>query len=133
MKPKEILHNRKLIRTGCREEIISVITSAEQALSEEEIKSKLTGSYDRTTFYRTFKTLREKEIIHKIVLDNQLVKYALNHETYSKLRHIHFYCKQCDKVVCLTEAKIDIPNLPIGFLATENEIIVKGLCGKCNK
>jgi Fur family ferric uptake transcriptional regulator len=74
----EILNNHNLKRTSCREGIIEVIMTAKQALSENEIRERLVGIYDRTTFYRSFKTLEEHNIIHKIVLDNQLVKYALD-------------------------------------------------------
>ena len=67
MEPIDILNNHNLKRTSCREGILEVVMAANQALSENEIKEQLAGNYDRTTFYRSFKTLEEHRIIHKIV------------------------------------------------------------------
>jgi Fur family transcriptional regulator, ferric uptake regulator len=90
MKPIEILSSNNLKRTSCREGIIKAILSGSGAMSEDEIREQLEGNYDRTTFYRSFKTLREKGILHKIVVDNQLVKYALDSNTTGKSYHPHF-------------------------------------------
>ena len=62
MKPIEILNKHNLKRTSCREGIIQVIINANSALSENEIRERLEGTYDRTTFYRSFKTLEEYNI-----------------------------------------------------------------------
>jgi Fur family transcriptional regulator, ferric uptake regulator len=87
------LHDRNLKRTSCREGIISVIMDADQPLSENQIRERLTGTFDRTTFYRSFKTLQESEIIHKIVVDNQLVKYALDKSFTKKETMPIFFAK----------------------------------------
>ena len=76
MKANEVLNYHHLKRTSCREGIIDVVMSSDEALSEAEIRERLQGCYDRTTFYRSFKTLEENKIIHKIIVDNNLVKYA---------------------------------------------------------
>lgn len=132
MKSLEILHKHNLVRTNCRQKIIETVACADHAISEEEIKSKVEGTYDRTTFYRTFKTLIENKIIHKIVVDNQLVKYALTENSQVSKNHIHFYCNRCGIVECLSEAEIKTPALPNGYIQVETELIVKGYCNKCN-
>ena len=68
------------------------------ALSENEIRDSLGGNFDRTTFYRSFKTFEEHRIIRKIVVDNQLVKFELDNSLTSKKEHAHFYCNRCKKV-----------------------------------
>jgi Fur family ferric uptake transcriptional regulator len=132
MDTREILQKHKLVRTSCRQSIIGAILNAGSAISEDEIKSKVEGTYDRTTFYRTFKTLIENGIIHKIVVDNHLVKYALSADNNHENRHIHFYCNQCGMVECIEAAKIVIPELPDGYKNVETELIVKGFCNRCN-
>jgi len=128
----EILHNHNLKRTSCREGIIEVVMTAKQALSENEIREKLTVNYDRTTFYRSFKTLEEYAIIHKIVVDNQLVKYALDNTITHKEEHVHFYCNECHSVECM-----DIPvhkyQLPKGYSYGEIDVVIKGTCAKCTE
>ena len=131
MKPQEVLQAHDLKRTACREGILSTIKDSEHALSEKEIKDGLSGNFDRTTFYRSFKTLLKKNIIHKIVVNNQVVKYALDNKITHKNKHAHFYCKKCDSVICLDNIPVTEPKIPQGFEASETEIIIKGLCREC--
>ncbi|MFA8341424.1 MAG: Fur family transcriptional regulator [Rhodothermaceae bacterium] len=128
----DILNKRRLKRTGCREGIIDIVISADRALSENEIKDRLTENYDRTTFYRSFKTLKKNKIIRKIVIDNQLVKYELDNSLTRKKEHAHFYCNSCKFVKCLDETEIPQPILPDGFTISEIGLIVKGECDKCS-
>ena len=131
MKAVEILNNHKLKRTSCREGIIGVIINAEQALSENEIRAQLEGHYDRTTFYRSFKTLKEHKIIHKIVVDNQLVKYALDNSVSHKDEHAHFYCHECHTVKCMDNMPIPNYQLPEGYSDVETVVLIKGTCVNC--
>ena len=128
-----ILNNHNLKRTSCREGIINIVMSANNALSKEEIMEQLEGNYDRTTFYRSFKTLEEHKIIHKIVIDNQLVKYAIDKEVSLKEEHAHFYCNECHTVKCLESVLLQRFQLPYGYSEDETEIIIKGTCAMCKR
>ena len=129
---KEILLKNNLVRTSCREEIIQAIVASDNPLSEEEIKSCVSSNFNRTTFYRTFKTLLAKEIIHKIVVDNTLVKYALSQNQETEKQHAHFFCLSCKKVLCLPQIEWKYSNLPNNFKVTETELLIKGYCNTCN-
>ncbi len=133
MKPYEILAKHNLKRTSCREGIIAVIMAAQHAISENEIREQLEGNYDRTTFYRSFKTLEEHKIIHKIVVDNQVIKYALDNSVTLKNEHAHFYCFKCNSVQCLESVHIEKPLLPDGYVCTETEMVIKGICNFCKE
>jgi len=133
MKAQDILHKHNLVRTSCRQSIIDTIVNSGHAISEEEIKDRVEATYDRTTFYRSFKTLIENNIIHKIVVDNQLVKYALTESNLLSKNHVHFYCNQCRIVECLPDAEINKLVLPSGYRQVETELIIKGFCMKCNQ
>jgi Fur family ferric uptake transcriptional regulator len=132
MKTEEILHKHNLVRTSCRQSIIDTIAKSGHAISEEEIKKKVEATYDRTTFYRSLKTLIEKNIIHKIVVDNQLVKYALN-EGSRENNHVHFFCNSCEVVECLPGIDLGEELLPEGYKQVETELVIKGFCNKCNR
>lgn len=132
MKPIDILNHHNLKRTSCREGIIEVIMSSNQAFSENEIRERLSGNYDRTTFYRSFKTLEKHKIIHKIVIDNQLVKYALDNSVTHKKEHAHFYCYDCHTVQCMDSLPVREIKLPEGYTEIETEILIKGTCAFCN-
>jgi len=133
MKAVDILNKHKLKRTSCREGIIEVVLRANQALSENEIRERLVGNYDRTTFYRSFKTLEEHKIIHKIVIDNQLVKFALDNTITYKDEHVHFYCKVCNTVKCMDTISVKKYQLPDGYSDVETEVLIKGTCANCKK
>jgi Fur family transcriptional regulator, ferric uptake regulator len=133
MNTQDILHQHNLIRTNCRKSIINTILNSGFAISEEEIKHKVEGTYDRTTFYRSFKTLLENGIIHKIVVDNQLVKYAITEFNTINAKHIHFYCNHCGIVECLPDVEVNTPKLPAGYKLVETELIVKGFCNNCSQ
>ena len=133
MEPLEILNTHQLKRTSCREGILDIVIKADQALSENEIRKQLVGNYDRTTFYRSFKTLEEHHIIHKIVVDNQLVKYALDNSVTHEKEHAHFYCSQCDAVKCLNNVPVQHYQLPEGFSDLETEVLIKGICAACKE
>ncbi len=127
----EILNNNNLKRTSCREGIIDVVMNAKQALSENEIRDRLVGNYDRTTFYRSFKTLEEHKIIHKIVVDNQLIKYAIDNTITHTDEHAHFYCNECNSVQCMENVPIQKYQLPDGYSDVETEVLIKGTCVNC--
>ena len=131
MKAVDILNIKNLKRTSCREGIIEIVMNTNQALSENEIRERLVGNYDRTTFYRSFKTLEEHKIIHKIVVDNQLVKYALDNTVTHKDEHAHFYCNECNSVQCMDNVPVQKYQLPDGYTDVETEVIIKGKCANC--
>ncbi|TCO06035.1 Fur family transcriptional regulator [Natronoflexus pectinivorans] len=132
MKPADILSTHNLKRTSCREGIINAIALSESALSEQEIRNHLEGTYDRTTYFRSFKTLEDSGIIHKIVIDNQTIKYALGSIIKEKRKHAHFYCSKCKKVKCMSSVLTPEVRLPEGYHISETELIIKGTCNNCN-
>jgi len=131
MKAIDVLYNHNLKRTSCREGIIEIMILMNQALSEDEIREQLSGNYDRTTFYRSFKTLEENKIIHKICIDNQIIKYALDNSITHKNEHAHFFCNNCHTVKCLESTPIQKIKLPDGYIEVETEILIKGTCAAC--
>ncbi len=132
MKAIDILNQHNLKRTSCREGLLDVLIEAQRPISENQIRALLPGNYDRTTFYRSFKTLEENNIIHKIVVDSQFVTYALANEITHRHNHAHFYCHECHKVQCLDEVPVMSTPLPEGYEALEKEVIIKGICPECH-
>jgi Fur family ferric uptake transcriptional regulator len=128
----EILHKNDLVRTSCREEIIKAFVESPNPLSKDEVKTAVSGNFDRTTFYRTFKTLLRKEVIHKIVIDNTIVKYAISKNQNQAEQHAHFFCKKCNMVFCIPEVNWTYKGLPDNYNAEQAEILIKGYCTNCN-
>ena len=131
--PTSILYENNLVRTSSREGIISVMLDAGRPLSEQEIRDRIGGNYDRSTFYRSFKTLEENQIIHRIIIDHHTVLYAINPTITGNENHAHFYCEKCNRVRCLEDYIMTNPKLPSGYQVINTEMIIKGYCADCRK
>lgn len=115
MNAEQILKHHDLKNTGCRKFIINELLNIDSALSENEIKQAMPDLFDRVTFYRSLKTLEENNIIHRVVLQDSTVKYALNKEVLPKGDHAHFHCIRCDSVTCIETQLPETPHLPEAF------------------
>ena len=135
MTPIEILQQHDIKKTTPRVAIIQVLQKSNSPLSENEIRDEMGDLYDRVTFYRSMQTMAEVGILHKIVVDNVTVKYALNDCKKGACEHnshAHFYCRKCNRLICLGhfEANVEIPE---GWVGEESELLIRGLCDSCVK
>ncbi len=130
MTAEEILKAHKLKGTGCRKHIINELLATEKALSEHEIKSVFPDLFDRVTFYRSIRTLEDAGIIHKIVLSDSTIKFALSVESKAHA-HAHFHCISCGQVLCI-EAEVPAKiTLPKGYSIHTVEVLLEGTCDAC--
>lgn len=132
----DILRTYKLKSTSIREEVLSLLLENDHALSHADLEREMTTDCDRVTLYRTLKTFQEKGLIHKVLDDNGLTKYApctaCTKENH-KHEHVHFKCEICGNTVCLENVQIPVMKLPNGFVAEEKNILITGICNICNK
>jgi Fur family ferric uptake transcriptional regulator len=136
MNASKILEYHQLKKTSPRIVFIQALLANDLPMSEIDIKNEMGELYDRVTFYRTAQTLLKAGIMHRIVVDNKIIKYALNNcekEHQHKVDHIHFFCIDCNKIVCLIDTKNQHYPLPEGFVEHDCNVIVKGTCNNCNK
>ncbi|MBA4299955.1 Fur family transcriptional regulator, ferric uptake regulator [Algoriphagus alkaliphilus] len=136
LNPLYILQSHKLRITDCRLDIIQEFLDKNVALSHSDLEDKLNQQFDRVTIYRTLKTFLDKDLIHKVLDDSGATKYALcahgetkhmhNHE------HVHFKCESCGETTCLEEITLPQIKLPSGFEKKEMNLLVQGICDKCN-
>jgi Fur family transcriptional regulator, ferric uptake regulator len=129
----ELLYTYHLNKTPCRTDVLKALTTTTVALSEKEIKAKLTFDYDRSTLFRTIRKFLHTGIIHRVTIDGQDVRYAINHQPAAETTHYHahFHCGQCNSVVCLDHVSVQQPNIPEGFLAEEFNLVINGKCPDC--
>ncbi|MFI8379025.1 Fur family transcriptional regulator [Leeuwenhoekiella sp. NPDC079379] len=132
---EENLQAKHIRPTAMRILVYKLLNSADKALALADIEHTFTSA-ERTTLFRTLKTFEEKGIVHQIQDGTGITKYALcepncNCELDRDL-HLHFHCTICDDTVCLTEHKIPHINLPEGYKAEDANLVIKGVCDKCN-
>lgn len=129
--PSAILSQFAISKTAIRESVIALLIQHKEALSTKEIEQELNGPVDRVTLYRTIKLFEEKNIIHKIILEDGNVKYRLIND-HKGVMHPHFHCINCGKVICLPEIPLPAVDLPEGFSINTQNTIIEGICKKCN-
>lgn len=130
MNASDILKSKGIKKSAQRIAIINILQQCYIPMAESEIKDKLGDIYDRITFYRTIQTLLSAGIIHRVVIDNLTVKYAFNEEQDHD--HVHFFCKVCGEVTCWRDIVPHGYKLPRQFVPQECEVLIKGICDKCN-
>lgn len=129
---EEILQRNELKNTACRKFIVGELLQSRTAMSEQELKGN-SELFDRVTFYRTLKTLEEHDIIHRIVLNDNTVKYALTRQKQGDTHvHSHFHCERCDEVLCLRGKTRFDAELPEGYRQQEVFVVIEGICATCN-
>lgn len=133
---QRLLNSHKLRKTIIREEVLCLFLSKDNALAHGEVEELFEGRFDRVTIYRTLKTFEEKGLIHRVIDDGAVVKYAScaadcdEHEHHDN--HVHFKCAQCQQTFCLHDLPIEKFNLPDGFQATDYQLLITGVCQQCH-
>ena len=134
-KAAEILIDKELRKTPCRVFVLQeFLRRGNQGLSEVDLEVKAKNRFDRVTIYRTLKTFIDVNILHKVIDDDNLVKYALCKECedhHHNHEHVHFKCESCNTTSCLDEISIVQVELPGGYKKKEANYLILGTCPEC--
>lgn len=133
MNAEEILKCHNLKNTSCRKLILNELINSQSALSENDIKQSLPDLFDRVTFYRAIRTLEENCIIHRILLSDGTIKYALSKSNFLETNHSHFQCLKCKNVLCLETSMQTNVELPLNFTLRSVRILLEGICPTCKE
>jgi Fur family transcriptional regulator, ferric uptake regulator len=132
----QILKVHNLRQTSCRKMVLELLLEREIALSHHDFEQQAGQAYDRVTLYRTLKTFLDKGIIHKVLDDSGVAKYALCNahcpEEEHHDDHVHFKCTQCGTTSCLEHTEIPPVKLPEGYSFTQVNLLVQGVCRECS-
>jgi len=136
MSTDSILKDHKVTSTENRKKVLGLIINHDHALSHQDISHELSGDIDRVTLYRTLHTFEEAGLIHKIIDEYGISRFAMcrdcsQHE--HKDHHAHFHCKNCGKIFCLDDPEVSDFNIPKGFQLHDISVDIKGLCNECNQ
>lgn len=129
-----LLKTYNLRLTECRKDVIAVFMEQHHAVSQPDLELQL-NHYDRVTLYRTLTTFLNKGIIHKVLDDTGLTKYALcsGHctEHHHADEHVHFKCIKCENTICIDTISVPAITLPDGFTYLDASLLVRGICKIC--
>ena len=136
MEASIILSDHKLRKTTARLAVLDVFKKYAYALSHSNLEKELQKDFDRVTIYRTIHSFLDKGIIHKVMDDSESAKYALCVDECSSGHHhdnhVHFKCTKCGNSECLNNIQIPLMSLPTGYLASESNLVIEGLCKVCS-
>jgi len=133
-----ILKQHELRHTETRVEVLKIFVKNTHALSHADIEKKIGNTYDRVTIYRTLNSFLESGLIHKVLDSEGGVKYALCNHTHQHQgvhaeNHIHFKCRKCSQTQCLDHFPIPDFSLPKTYKVEGINLLVEGVCDKCDK
>ena len=121
MQIEKLIIDKNVKLTTARREILEIFSKATKPLSFEDVKDKI--NMDKATFYRNISKF-ENESILKSFESNDKKRY---YEILQKV-HSHFICNLCNSINCIHP----IDSLELNGYIVE-DIIIKGICKKCNK
>jgi Fur family ferric uptake transcriptional regulator len=128
-----LLKDYRLRSTPTRQEILHLFINSDYALSYGDIEKEINSS-DRVTVYRTLKTFLDKGLIHKVLDDEGMLKYALCNDACTvsshQHEHVHFKCTKCGQTSCL-DVEIPPVKLPKGYKGRELNLLIQGICEAC--
>jgi Fur family ferric uptake transcriptional regulator len=131
-----ILKSHGLRKTKARLAVLDYFQSHSSALAPGDLNQALGADLDRVTLYRIIQSFEEHGIIHKVPDDEVAVKYSLCGTgctpTEHHDHHLHFKCKGCGETRCLPKQAIPSFEVPAGYHVEETEILINGICAKCN-
>ena len=122
----ELLHAHGIAPTSQRVEIATVMLSASQHLSADQVLVQLVESgaaVSKATVYNTLRLFVENDLISQVIVDSTKVFYDSNVEP-----HYHFYNVDDGTLTDLNTAKFPLERLPTppeGTYAESVDIIVR--------
>jgi Fur family ferric uptake transcriptional regulator len=132
---KKLLKNHKLRITDCRIDVLDQFFNTRHALSFKDLEEEL-KDYDRVTLYRTLNSFIDQGLLHRIPSENGYAMFGLCKDDCNEQAHhhdhIHFKCRICGHIECLSNQyppKIDLPDYEI----EESYLIVHGICKNCKQ
>ena len=128
MQAPQILQMHALRQTRCRVEVLQYFLDAQQAQAHADLEDAL-PEYDRVTLYRTLNTFEQQGILHRVLDDTAVLKYALS---LRQAPHAHFKCERCLSTTCMDVA-LPVLNLKPGYRVHHQALLLTGLCPGCNQ
>lgn len=129
----DILEIHHLKKTGPRKSILAVLEEEKDPLSASEITSRLEGTPDLSTVYRTLLSFSHAAIVRKERRTDGTSAFSLIRPAH---RHV-LICLSCQKRVYLDHCPFHAAEEEIkaetGFIIEDHPLEIYGLCPDCQK
>lgn len=130
---QELLTRLGIKVTKQRKVIVAILEKSKDPITAEEIYSRIEveEGINFSTVYRTLNTLVEKGALIKTGMPGEKVYFQLRSH-----QHAHeLECLACHKHIIIDECPLEsfsrVLNRETGFVVTEHQLQLKGLCADC--
>lgn len=132
------LKKHQIRPTKIRREILNLFIKSEHALSHTDIVNELSHQIDRVTIYRALKLFADNGLIHKVLDDSGIAKFACllseNNESIEICdEHLHFKCLNCGHIFCLNSIDRNDLEFPHDYKVVSVNMTAQGICKDCNQ
>jgi Fur family ferric uptake transcriptional regulator len=131
----QTLARHGLRTTPVRRAVLQAVAGKGYALTGAEIEQEIGADTDRITLYRTLKSFEHNGLIHRVIDDSDVLRYAACSiectATAHFDNHVHFKCGKCAHTYCLNQVAIPAVALPGGFQAERRDYLLSGTCQFC--
>ncbi|MDR1709300.1 MAG: transcriptional repressor [Candidatus Accumulibacter sp.] len=118
--------------TPGRVRVLEALLASARPMSHAEIEALLPDA-DRVTLYRVLDSLTGCGLALKAVDTRGVFRFSASVARREHQGHVHFRCTDCGGVFCLEAAPPRPPELPRGFLLSEAEYDLRGICADCRE
>jgi len=118
MKIEQLIKDKNIKLTTARVKLLEILKESDRPLCYEDIKNDI--AMDKATFYRNISMFEEEGILNAFESNDK--------KRYFEVRlnpHAHFVCVKCNRVECIRNIDITLPNYEI------NNVIINGTCPLC--
>lgn len=118
--------------------VLRALMAAHAPLSMSELEQEL-ETLDKSSVFRVLMALLDAGLVHALEDGRGIVRYEIctgggHHGADGTADlHVHFYCRQCHRVFCLSDVDIPTVDVPRGYVPQSVNYMVKGLCPECAK
>ena len=129
----QLLEQHGIRPTANRITVVGALQSMTHPVSMKELEDRLL-TLDKSSIFRVLTLLREHHLVHVIETGDGSVRYELCHsdsQSHDDDEHVHFYCEQCHRTLCLHDTPVPQVNVPDGYAPFATNVLVRGLCPRC--
>lgn len=130
----EYLEQRGIKATPNRVLVLHELSEATAPVSLADLEVSL-GTVDRASIFRVLELFVKNDILHVISDGSRSAKYEMCQADHHSIadEHVHFFCENCERLICLEDTPIPQVPLPDGFTPKSATFIIKGTCPDCRK
>jgi len=130
-----LLEEHGIKPTANRIVVVRELARALRPMSLSELEYKIL-TIDKSGIFRALTLFRDHHLVHVIDGAAEGARYELCHShshEHDEDLHPHFYCEHCQQTFCLDYTSTPEIQLPVGFVQTSSNLMIKGICPDCQK